>query len=78
MNVTTKPAATGAAHSKVCSPSLAPLEISSPRLMSVDDAKGLSAERMRELYQAHINPGQIKIKKLLGFHNIKEESSQGK
>ncbi|WP_292900208.1 aspartate aminotransferase family protein [Nitratireductor sp.] len=58
-------------------PELAPRTIVKPDLLTVDDAKGLSVERMTDLFKAHLNPGQLHFMKLLGFHKIKIESAEG-
>ncbi|ENT48344.1 hypothetical protein P046_02447 [Brucella suis 06-997-1672] len=48
-----------------------------PPLLSVDDAKALDLPRMRELFTAHLNPGQLHFMKLLGFHKVKVERAEG-
>ncbi len=58
-------------------PELAPGTIVKPDLLTVEDAKGLSVERMTDLFKAHLNPGQLHFMKLLGFHKIKIESAEG-
>ncbi|WP_245291744.1 aspartate aminotransferase family protein [Nitratireductor rhodophyticola] len=58
-------------------PELAPRTIAKPDLLTVEDAKGLSVERMTDLFKAHLNPGQLHFMKLLGFHKIKIESAEG-
>ncbi|MFC5585719.1 aspartate aminotransferase family protein [Nitratireductor kimnyeongensis] len=58
-------------------PELAPRTIVKPDLLTVEDAKALSVERMTDLFKAHLNPGQLHFMKLLGFHKIKIESAEG-
>ncbi|EKF20928.1 class III aminotransferase [Nitratireductor pacificus pht-3B] len=58
-------------------PELSPRTIVKPDLLSVEDAKGLSVERMTDLFKAHLNPGQLHFMKLLGFHKVKIESAEG-
>ncbi|WP_229449239.1 aspartate aminotransferase family protein [Nitratireductor sp. B36] len=58
-------------------PELAPRTIAKPDLLTVEDAKALSVERMTDLFKAHLNPGQLHFMKLLGFHKIKIESAEG-
>ncbi|MEC9243679.1 MAG: aminotransferase class III-fold pyridoxal phosphate-dependent enzyme [Pseudomonadota bacterium] len=58
-------------------PELAPRTIAKPDLLTVEDAKGLSVEKMTDLFKAHLNPGQLHFMKLLGFHKIKIESAEG-
>ena len=57
--------------------SAAPEALARPKLMSVEDAKALDAGRMKELFTAHLNPGQVHFLKLLGFDKIKIESASG-
>ncbi|WPZ16104.1 aminotransferase class III-fold pyridoxal phosphate-dependent enzyme [Nitratireductor rhodophyticola] len=58
-------------------PELAPRTIAKPDLLTVEDAKALSVEKMTDLFKAHLNPGQLHFMKLLGFHKIKIESAEG-
>lgn len=58
-------------------PHLSPDAIAKPELLSVEDAKALSVERMRELFKAHLNPGQLHFMKLLGFDKVKIERAEG-
>lgn len=53
------------------------VNISRPKLLSVQDAKDMAVPEMAELFNAHINPGQYHFMKLLGFHKIKIESAEG-
>lgn len=48
-----------------------------PPLLSVEDAKALSVDKMTSLFMDHLNPGQYHFMKLLGFHKIKIESAEG-
>ncbi len=48
-----------------------------PRLMTVADAKAMPVETMRELFAAHLNPGQLHFMKLLGFDKIKIDRAEG-
>ena len=48
-----------------------------PALLSVDDAKSMSLEKMTDLFKTHLNPGQYHFMKLLGFHKVKIESAEG-
>ncbi len=48
-----------------------------PRLLTVEDAKAMPVETMRELFSAHLNPGQLHFMKLLGFDKVKVESAEG-
>lgn len=59
----------------VMTPSRAPLE--KPDLISVEEAKSMSVERMTDLFKTHYNPGQLHFMKLLGFHKIKIERAEG-
>jgi ornithine--oxo-acid transaminase len=48
-----------------------------PALLSIDDAKTMTVERMTELFSAHLNPGQLHFMKLLGFHKVLIERAEG-
>ncbi len=76
MTVVTKTETKGA-RPVMDAPELAPRTIAKPDLLTVEDAKGLSVERMTDLFKAHLNPGQLHFMKLLGFHKIKIESAEG-
>jgi acetylornithine/succinyldiaminopimelate/putrescine aminotransferase len=41
-----------------------------PTLISVDEAKGLSVATVRDLFERHVNPGQLHFLRLLGFDQI--------
>lgn len=41
-----------------------------PDLLSVEDAKALPVQRVRDLFERHLNPGQLHFLKLLGFDEI--------
>ena len=76
MTVVTKTDTKGA-RPVMDAPDLAPRAIVTPDLLTVEDAKALSVERMTDLFKAHLNPGQLHFMKLLGFHKIKIESAEG-
>lgn len=76
MTVVTKTETKGA-RPVMDAPELAPRTIAKPDLLTVEDAKGLSVEKMTDLFKAHLNPGQLHFMKLLGFHKIKIESAEG-
>lgn len=76
MTVVTKTETKGA-RPVMDAPALAPRTIAKPDLLTVEDAKALSVERMTDLFKAHLNPGQLHFMKLLGFHKIKIESAEG-
>ncbi|MAS13058.1 MAG: aspartate aminotransferase family protein [Nitratireductor sp.] len=76
MTVVTKTETKGA-RPVMDAPELAPRTIAKPDLLTVEDAKALSVERMTDLFKAHLNPGQLHFMKLLGFHKIKIESAEG-
>lgn len=48
-----------------------------PSLMTVDDAKALPREKVRELFERHLNPGQLHFMKLLGFDEILISRAEG-
>ncbi len=48
-----------------------------PKLYSVDDAKNLDVAKVKELFTAHINPGQVHFLKLLGFDKILVDRAEG-
>lgn len=48
-----------------------------PKLYSVEDAKNLDVQTVKELFTAHINPGQVHFLKLLGFDKILIDRAQG-
>ena len=49
----------------------------SPKLLSVADAKALNIGEMRDMFSTYINPGQLHFMKLLGFDKIKVERAEG-
>src|SRR5260221_9681075 len=51
--------------------------LAKPDLLSVEDAKALSTERVAELFKAHLNPGQLHFMKLLGFHKVIVDRAEG-
>ena len=48
-----------------------------PELLTVEDAKGLTAAETVELFCEYMNPGQLHFLKLLGFHKVIIESAEG-
>jgi ornithine--oxo-acid transaminase len=52
-------------------------KIVAPHLMTVDDAKNLSAGQMSDLFRLYINPGQYHFLKLLGFHDVLIDRAEG-
>lgn len=50
---------------------------SRPKLYSVEDAKNLDVAKVKELFTAHINPGQVHFLKLLGFDKILVDRAEG-
>jgi acetylornithine/succinyldiaminopimelate/putrescine aminotransferase len=76
MTLMTKPAETQA-RTAIEAPSLATCVTPKPNLLSVEDAKALSIQRMTDLFREHINPGQLHFMKLLGFHKVKIERAEG-
>ncbi len=48
-----------------------------PNLLSVEDAKALSRDRVRELFEQHLNPGQLHFLKLLGFDEVIVKRAEG-
>lgn len=48
-----------------------------PALLTVEDAKALAVPQIRELFAAHLNPGQLHFMKLLGFDKVKVERAEG-
>ncbi len=46
-----------------------------PALLSVEDAKSMSLEKITDLFKTHLNPGQYHFMKLLGFHKVKIETA---
>ncbi len=77
MTAITKTNADDNTGTAIDTPAPAPEGLTKPALMSVDDAKALSVDRMTELFKAHLNPGQYHFMKLLGFHKIKIERAEG-
>ena len=51
--------------------------VEKPDLISVEEAKAMSVEKMTDLFKAHYNPGQLHFMKLLGFHKVKIERAEG-
>jgi acetylornithine/succinyldiaminopimelate/putrescine aminotransferase len=48
-----------------------------PSLMTVEDAKALPREKVRELFERHLNPGQLHFMKLLGFDEVLISRAEG-
>jgi ornithine--oxo-acid transaminase len=48
-----------------------------PRLLSVEDAKHLPADRVIKLFTRHLNPGQMHFMRLLGFHRVIVDRAEG-
>ena len=48
-----------------------------PLLISLEEAKNLGIDDISKYFQDHINPGQYKILKLLGFNKVKIEKAKG-
>lgn len=48
-----------------------------PSLMTVDDAKALPCEKVREIFERHLNPGQLHFMKLLGFDQVLISRAEG-
>lgn len=48
-----------------------------PKLYSVEDAKNLDVQTVKELFTSHINPGQVHFLKLLGFDKILVDRAEG-
>ncbi len=54
-----------------------PKPITPPNLLSVSDAKNLTAAETADLFCQHLNPGQLHFLKLLGFDKVLVDSAQG-
>ncbi len=48
-----------------------------PALLTVEEAKKLSAAQVAQLFCDYINPGQFHFLKLLGFHTILIDHAEG-
>jgi acetylornithine/succinyldiaminopimelate/putrescine aminotransferase len=48
-----------------------------PQLLTVEDAKALDIGAVAELHNAHLNPGQMHFRKLLGFDKILVDRAEG-
>lgn len=48
-----------------------------PRLLTVEESKGLPLARVRDLFSAHLNPAQLHYLKLLGFDRIHLDRAEG-
>ena len=51
--------------------------IRKPDLLTVEDAKGLPLQRVRDLFERHLNPGQLHFLKLLGFDDVLIKRAEG-
>jgi len=76
MNVMTKPD-TGVQRAQIDAPSVGHNLLPKPKLMTVDQAKGMDVVTMTDLFKSHINPGQLHFMKLLGFNKVKVERAEG-
>jgi acetylornithine/succinyldiaminopimelate/putrescine aminotransferase len=59
------------------SAALAQNEAARPRLLTVEDAKSLSIEEVTGFQNAHLNPGQLHFRKILGFDKILVDRAEG-
>jgi ornithine--oxo-acid transaminase len=50
---------------------------SRPHLLSVEEAKALSRDEVRNLFERHLNPGQLHFLKLLGFDQVIVKRAEG-
>jgi ornithine--oxo-acid transaminase len=48
-----------------------------PNLLTVDDAKSLPIERVRALFEQHLNPGQLQYLRILGFDEVLVKRAEG-
>jgi acetylornithine/succinyldiaminopimelate/putrescine aminotransferase len=48
-----------------------------PKLLGVEDAKALSRDEVHELFERHLNPGQLHFLKLLGFDDVIVKRAEG-
>ena len=48
-----------------------------PNLLTAEDAKALPLERVRDLFEKHLNPGQLHFLKLLGFDDVLIKRAEG-
>lgn len=48
-----------------------------PQLLSVEDAKALNRDQVRDLFEKHLNPGQLHFLKLLGFDQVIVKRAEG-
>ena len=48
-----------------------------PQLLTVEDAKKFPVEKVRELFERHLNPGQLHFLKLLGFDEVLVSRAEG-
>lgn len=51
--------------------------IAKPNLLTVEDAKALTATQVTDLFTHHLNPGQLHFLKLLGFNEVIVDSAEG-
>jgi acetylornithine/succinyldiaminopimelate/putrescine aminotransferase len=59
------------------SAALANPPVGRPQLLSVEDAKALAVDEVLDLFNSHINPGQLYFRKKLGFDKILIERAEG-
>jgi len=48
-----------------------------PELITVEEAKALTLPRVRDLFEKHLNPGQLHFLKLLGFDEVLIKRAEG-
>jgi acetylornithine/succinyldiaminopimelate/putrescine aminotransferase len=48
-----------------------------PQLLTVEQAKGLSVAATADLFERHLNPGQLHFMRLLGFHGVLIKRAEG-
>ncbi|HUR29046.1 MAG TPA: aspartate aminotransferase family protein, partial [Planctomycetota bacterium] len=48
-----------------------------PELLTVEAAQRLSSREVRELFERHVNPGQLRFLELLGFDRVLIERAEG-
>ena len=54
-----------------------PVADTRPKLLGVEDAKALSRDEVRGLFERHLNPGQLHFLKLLGFDEVIVKRAEG-
>jgi len=48
-----------------------------PQLLTVDEAKKIPLDKVRDLFERHLNPGQLHFLKLLGFDQVLVNRAEG-